>query len=231
MLGTAFLEVVSMLRSELGRHDSPAVGLDDLPRLKQSINRAYEHLYVRYDWPHLQKVFTRFALAAGDRYYNLPTGLRHDGIIRVEVWWSNLSTPVKRGIGPEHYNGYDSVSDERSSPVSHYDLRYSGAAAPQIEVWPMPSDNVQELEIYGKLAIDRLVNDTDLLLLDDQLVVLQAKRAFAKNRDELVAIQADIEDYLGFLRAEARGDEPTVAMGMGCPEDEQPVNVIVRVSG
>lgn len=169
--GTQFLQLVTMLRDELGRSNSVAVGVDDLPSLKQTINRVYESLYDEYDWPHLRQVFPKITLGAGQRYYNLPAQLDYDRIEQAVVWYSGEPHQIIRGIGFEEYEGYDSEKGERSEPALRWDIRWTGAAE-QLEIWPVPSSNDQKLQFTGITKFDRLVNDNDLCLLDDNLVVL-----------------------------------------------------------
>jgi hypothetical protein len=168
--GTSFGELVVQLRNETGRSADINVGVDDLPRLKQAINSAYEILWDGNDWPHLRSFYTRIALSAGSRYYDWPDDLVFETAEKVTVWFNDQPQEVKRGIGSEEYSLYSSEDDDRSDPVMRWDVRWTGTED-QIEVWPLPSTNTQELQIEGRKSFTRLVNDADLCLLDDTLVV------------------------------------------------------------
>ncbi len=168
--GTAFSELIVQLRNETGRSEDVNIGVDDLPRLKQAINSVYEILWDGNDWPHLRSFYTRIALSAGSRYYDWPDDLVFETAEEVIVWFNDQPQKVERGIGPEEYALYSSEDDARSDPVERWDVRWTGTED-QIEVWPLPSTNTQELQIKGRKSFTRLVNDDDLCLLDDTLVV------------------------------------------------------------
>lgn len=169
--GTSLLRLVQMVREECGRSSSVGVGVDDLPGLKTKIKRAQEVLYDSFDWPHLRQFFDREQLSAGERYYDPSDGLNFDRIEKAVVWYSGISHPLCRGITPDDYNSYDSENDARSEPALKWDVRWTGTRE-QIEIWPIPSTNDQQLQFQGIRNLRPLVNDTDVADIDDQLIVL-----------------------------------------------------------
>lgn len=227
--GVSLLNLVTRLRAELGRSTSPALGSADVPTLHQAINRAYETLYKK-DWQHLRREFPKIDLAAGQRYYDLPDALDSDRVESVVVWWSGEPYPLKKGIGFEHYAAYDSTNDERNSPAARWDIRFTGTTD-QIEIWPIPADNNQDLQIIGKTKFARLVNDTDTCRLDDNLVILHAAARIAVARKSNVTpiFAADAKELLEELLGNAQStDEP--ANMAGRPSDPSVyTQVVVRV--
>lgn len=228
--GTSLLELVQMLRNELGRSTNVAVGVDDLPVLKYQINKAYAQLYDKHDWPHLQHEPTRIALAAGQRYYDLPATMDFDRIAEVRVFWNARPRIATRGICLDDFNSWDSNADERSSPVLKWDVRrVVGGTTEQIEVWPIPADNDQTLHFIGIQGVAKLVNDADLCLLDDFLVVLDAAAAVAKDPKDKQIYKAEAMDRMSDLRANAATNEEPIRLGLGTDRTSDYKNVIVRV--
>jgi hypothetical protein len=227
--GTQFLQLVTMLRAELGRSTSAALGVADLPTLKQAINRAYGTLYKK-DWQHLRTEFAKIPLSAGQRYYDMPALLDSDRVEKTVVWWNGEPYPLCKGIGFENFAAYDSTIDERNSPAMRWDVRWTGSAD-QIEIWPIPADNQQTLQFVGKTKFTRLVNDIDTCRLDDDLVVLHAAARLAASRksNEASLFAADAKDLLDELLGNATStDEP--ANMAGTPKDPGVyTQVVVRV--
>ncbi len=212
--GTTFLDLVTRVKAKTGRAQSVAVGVDDLPRIQEEINIVYAALYHDHDWPHLRKVFDRITLQAGERYYNLPDGLNVERVENVCAWWMLVSTPLIRGISAQHYNAYDSVNDDRVEPALRWDVRWTGSSD-QIEIWPLPNTNEQELEFTGIQAAPRLVADIDVCLLDDTLVVLFASAALVKDKDESEKILKLAQGHLQTLKARTRGGNTELRLGLG----------------
>jgi hypothetical protein len=231
--GTQFLQLVTMLREELGRATDVSVGVSDVPELKRKLNRYYEQIYTDRDWPHLRRTFDRITLSAGERFYDLPEELDYERIERVVLWQNGIPIPLDRGITSEDYAGYDSVSDERSSPVLKWDIR-DVAGDPMVELWPMPSDNTQKIEFTGFVKFTRLVNDSDICLLDDNLVVgfaaaeLLAKQE-SKNAKQVAEATAALYDRLTGRVKAAKGTSANFASPPATAMT--PARVTVRVSG
>lgn len=225
--GTQFSVLVSRLRSELKRSNDVAVGVDDVPSLKETLNHVYSILYLQRDWSHLRKLFSK-PLTAGTRYYNLPSGLNTERIEVAAVYWGNLPTEIHRGIGFSEYAAFDSDEDERSDPVQKYDIRWTGTT--QIEVWPIPATNDQTLKFIGIQDAPRLVNDTDQCLLDDTLVVLAAAAELIRDGEEKKIKQALANQHLNMLTARQRGDGG-YRLGLGPTSGSvRPHEAVVRVS-
>jgi hypothetical protein len=227
--GTQLLTLITMLRAELGRSTSPALGVADVPTLKQALNRAYETLYKK-DWQHLRREFAKITLNAGQRYYDLPTLLDSDRVEKAVVWWNGEPYPLCKGIGFEHFAAYDSTIDERNSPAARWDIRFTGTVE-QIEIWPVPADSQQTLQFIGKSKFTRLVNDIDTCRLDDNLVVLHAaaRLAVARKSNDASLFAADAKELLEELLANAGDTDEPANMAGTMREPDVYTQVVVRV--
>src|ERR1035437_1908292 len=134
--GTQLLKLVEMLREEVNRATSVAVGNDDVAGLKNKLSRTQEVLWDEYDWPFLRQVFPAKQMQAGERYYDLPVGLsvnriddsndnKNPGVV---CWYSNLPVPIKRGIGFAEYAIYNSDNGVRQEPALAWDVRWTGTS-------------------------------------------------------------------------------------------------------
>jgi hypothetical protein len=169
MRSSQFLMLINMLRDELRRSTDPAVSASDIDGLKRVLNRNYEFLYTDYDWPILRTVFPSDPMLSGEFLYDLHE-IDPERIEHVAVWYNGVACPATRGIGFEQYSIFDTEDDERSSPVTHWDLRAVNNEV-QYEVWPIPDGTNQWVQIIGWKKFKRLVNDIDECLIDDNLVV------------------------------------------------------------
>lgn len=227
-----FLELQTALREELGRSPDVSVGVDDLPILKRALNRVYATLYDEHDWPFLRRVFPRIQLNAGQRFYDFPTDLNIERVEVVNAWWNGLPNPVHRGIGFEEYASFDSEADERSDPVLAWDVR-DVSGTPQIEVWPIPSANDQELQIIGIRTAPKLVNDIDLCLLDDEMVILFAAAQYLarqKSEDADVVLAQARARFQSMKGRSSGGGSSITTIGTGQPiEEPRRDRAVVRV--
>jgi hypothetical protein len=228
--GTQFVQLYTRLRSDVRRSSEPALGISDLDNLKQVINRVYSTLYNAYDWPHLRKVFDRVALEAASRYYDFPAGLNVERVERAAVWYNGLPHLVQRGISFEEYAGFNSEIGVTSEPMLRWDVRWMDTTE-QIEVWPIPSSNNQELEFIGIQAITPLVADSDKCLLDDDLVLLFAAAeilAADGAKDAQMRMQA-AQAHFEKLKIRTKGAGRAYKLGLGTKNPEMSGRAIVRV--
>jgi hypothetical protein len=212
--GIQLSRLVEDVRHEIGDDPTTNVGVGDTVAIKNRIRRKQNWLYQRFDWPHLRLTF-EIELEAGERYYDLPTGLNYDKIEQVSVFYSGKPVPVTRGISFEQFAQYDSDSDERASPVQRWDIKRPDADVEQIEVWPIPDGDDQVLQFRGIKALRTLIADADLCDLDSDLLVLQVAADLAtKNKSEdakRIATQA--EDMYLRLTANSQGGGKIIPMG------------------
>jgi hypothetical protein len=209
MRGSQFLTMLNMLRDELRRSTDPAVSSSDADGLKRVLNRNYEFLYTDYDWPILRRVCPSQLMAAGQFLYDVPDDLDAERIESVSCWFGGSPRPLERGIGFDQYSVHDTEDDERSSPVTHWDMR-SVDNAVMYEVWPCPNDDSQWVQFIGWRKFTRLVDDIDQCLLDDNLVVtfaaaeMLAAQGSADAENKLRAAQAMYARLRGRLRSAAK---------------------------
>lgn len=225
--GTQFSELVIMLRDELGRSNNPAVGVADLPRLKNSINRVYATLAASHDWPHLRKTFNKITLSSGQIYYDVPAGLDYDRIEMARVWWTNTPKIITKGITLDDYVVFDSTANIKADPVQKWDIRYTGVKE-QIEVWPMPAGTSQ-LQFIGFIQTPKLVNDADQALIDDGLITLFAALRFLKDKDEKRQAKEEADAKFQIITANTHTPDESIQIGLGRPEQTPFKNVVIRV--
>lgn len=227
--GTQLLQLVTMLRDEIGMANSVAVGPDATPGLQQKLRRVQTLLYDEHDWPFLRQDFDRITLQAGQRFYDVPSAMNLERIESVSVWFNNLPLPIEKGIGDEEYSKYDSAADSRAEPALRWDVRWTGTKD-QIEIWPIPSTNDQQLAIRGVRKLRPLIKNSDVCDLDDQMLVLFAAAellARAKSPDAQ-AILSLAQGRLSKLKAlNARGG---VVQNMAHGRVPERPRTVVRVS-
>ncbi len=227
--GTLFSTLVSRLRAASGRSATPSLGVSEEAKLKETINAVYETLYLGHDWPHLRKEFPRFALQAGDRYYDFPAGLNSERIESVTAWSGGVQYRLTRGIDPEHYSAYDSsaATPERSSPPQRWDIRWTGTED-QIEIWPMPNTNDYQLAFIGIQAAPRLVEDHDPCLLDDTVVVNFAAAELITDEKQAEKKLKMAQDRLNTLFGRGNAGMQSYQMGLGA-QRTSPFPIVLRV--
>ena len=229
--GTQFLSLITDLRAELRRSSSIAVGVDDLDSLKQVINRVYQTLVMQYDWPHLRRIFTATDLAAGQRYYDFPTDLVPERVLRAVVWYSNIPNDLPRGIDFEQYASYDSDSGDRAEPALRWDVRWTGSKE-QIEIWPIPNTNDQTVQFSGVHNTPPLVANANLCLLDDHLVVLfcAAEMLAAQGGEDAPLKLSAAQGHLKMLQARSSGGTTGYQLGLGRTPTTTANRATVRIS-
>lgn len=234
--GATLRQLVSDLRDELRRANSPSASPDDTASLRRTINHVYRVLYYNHDWPFLTQMFPAITLNAGQRYYDLPGGLDADRVITSRVKWSGVFSPIERGIAYEDYTAFDPEDDERSSPALKWDVRFTGERE-QIEIWPVPDGGAQSLRLFGITKCDELVSDDDVCRLESELVVLYAAAELLKaqeSKDAEAKVQM-AQELLRLLRirASAAGDEGQYRVGLGLTGMQEKLypRTTVRISG
>lgn len=228
--GTQLLQLVTMLRDETGRANSVAVGVDDVPALKQVLRRVQDTLYDKHDWPFLRTVFDRITLQAGARYYDFPSSLNFDRIEDVAVWDGAVPRSVTRGIGFDEYAVYDSESDIRAEPALRWDVRWRGTKE-QVEIWPVPSTNNQGLQFIGIRKLRPLIANSDVADLDDHMLVMFAAAELLPKGSDLSKIKMNHGiDRFNTLISKSNANRQTYRMGSGPISDSVRGRVTVSVS-
>lgn len=230
--GRQYTQLISDVRAELRRNNDPGVRASDLPSIQQAIKRSYETLYDEYDWPHRRQIFAKIALAAGQRYYDFPDDMDFERMEKVVVWSSGIPIEITRGIDFDDYASFDSeaTTPVRSDPVIKWDVRWQSTTE-QIEVWPIPAGNDQDLQFIGITKFVQLVDDADLCQLDDICVVLGAAIALDKDPDNTREKVAALTRRLAQVRARGRSGSEPVRLGLGAANKPVIGRAIVRISG
>jgi hypothetical protein len=227
--GTQFGVLKTMLRNEIGRSNTAGgSGVADFNALSQILNRHYEALYTDFDWPHRRAVFDRIELSAGDRYYDFPDECDYERIEKVVVWYNDQPIPIERGIDFNDYSAFSSEDDIRADPVMKWDVRFTGTEE-QMEVWPLPSSNTQEIQIRGIQKFVRLVADADTCKLDDNLVVGFAAAEFAARQGDkdAEAKHAAAQRLYSRLRGRTKGAGKTYVFGSDGETAWPPKNTMI----
>lgn len=231
--GVAFSELVLNLRAELRRSQAPGIGTEDLAPLKRTINHVIAVVSNKEDWPFLYRKYDPISIAAGDRFFDLPDELNLERIISVRVKWGGSYYDMWRGITYDDYITWDPEDDERSSPALKYDFQNVNGNA-QLEIWPI-SEGVQSLHFEGYVTHPKLVNDTDLCLLDDEIVLLFAAAELMGDsfKAEAQAKRDQANELLRLIKIRgARNDGAPVQMGLGSGRDRpESGRAVVRISG
>jgi hypothetical protein len=207
------LQLIADLRAETGRTQNVAVGVDEVENLKILLQRTQETLYDSHDWSFLN-ISRSISLANGQRYYDFPSDLNHDRIHKVSLRRNRVYSHMERGIGPAEMNAYDSNADERSDPAMRWDIRDTGSSE-QMEIWPIPSSDTDQVWLWGTKDLSPLVEESDRADLDDRLIVLFAAA-------ELLARQksSDAEGKLALARQrlmdlQANDSKPSEMIAVG----------------
>ncbi|WPZ36706.1 hypothetical protein T8K17_11225 [Thalassobaculum sp. OXR-137] len=107
-VGVALEQLVAELRAETLRATDPAQGLSEREGLVHALRRTQRVLYDSHEWRFLNADW-RLPLRAGQRFYDVPSGLSIEKMNSVVVkWGENLVHPFERGVGFEEYNVHES---------------------------------------------------------------------------------------------------------------------------
>ena len=166
--GTTLGALITMTRLEANLDPNPALSLNVMPKMRLRLQQEQERLYDEYDWPFL-RIRVDLALAAGERYYDVPQGMNLERIEKVDYQWALKWFPLTRGISPEHYNTYNSDADVRVDPAFRWDIHDTGSG-PQVEIWPIPVSNGNLVRFTGIRQLKPFLVDADTADLDDQVL-------------------------------------------------------------
>lgn len=185
MRGKTLGDLLTSLRIEISASVNPAGNVQVRDMQIGRLQRTQEILWEDYSWPHL-RVERYFSPEIGQRYFDTAGLLDIDGNITGDVLVDRVNEislrdgsiwrPLYAGISQEHYNAYDSDTDQRAWPPRRWALREDE----QIEVWPIPDqagdavNRINLLKVVGTRNLASLINDSDRADLDDRLIVLYA---------------------------------------------------------
>jgi hypothetical protein len=193
--GTTLGELVTKLRVSARYDPNPALSLNMVPLMQQTIGETQERLYDEFDWPFL-RIRRDKLMAAGQRYYDIPDDLNLERIQQVDIRYGDRWLPVERGITLGQYNHRDSDADAREDPVLRWEVMDTGDGE-QIEVWPIPATDGAALRFTGIRKLTPLVEQSDRADLDDMLITLYAA-------GELLGGAKNPEAQIKFAQGKAR---------------------------
>lgn len=214
--GTQFGDVIQAFRAEVRQSSQVNVGADSLPHVMQLIVRTQRMLYAKYDWSFLRPPMQTIALSAGQRYYDCPAELNIDRIERAVLKLGQNLIRMDRGIQFEDYAIWDSDDGVRSSPTLKYDFRWTGTSL-QVEAFPIPADSLNSMWFKCMRPLRQLVDMSDPLDLDDDLVVLFAaaeELAAQKAADAPIKMKAAMAHLASLQKNDSSGDKP-IQMNLG----------------
>ena len=214
--GKQLLSLIAQLRAETGRTQNVAVGVNEVENLKVVLARVQETLYEDHQWEHMN-VERTITLAAGTRYYDLPSDLNFDRIMEMKLRYNTVYVELERGIGFDEYSVFDSNAStpERSWPTQNWDVRFTGTTE-QLEYWPIPNQ-AGTAYIRGTKVLGDLIQEEDTADLDDRLIVLFAAAEILsrqKSNDAKVKLGM-AEKRLSQLMKNAVGPTKPVQIGLG----------------
>ena len=169
------LKLLQDYRSEARLSGNPAHNSSVRDSQVRTLQRIQEWLWEEHDWPHL--IVERFMpVQAGQRFYSPPEDMTIDRIHKIEVRYGEQWCELTPLIPSEAFSQWDSERDERSWPVARWRVYEDD----QVELWPIPDDNADEVSLEGVLkftgirTLRPLVKDDDRTDLDDRMLVLFA---------------------------------------------------------
>lgn len=192
--GTQLSALVDQLRAEIGASTNVSMGVNALPQLKQILRRTQERLWADFEWP-FAFIERDEPMLNGQRYYAFDNDIDFDRISRADVKWADTWRPLCYGIGAEQYNSSDSDAGEKEDPVTHW-RHHEGN---MFEVWPIPASDDSKIRFKAIKKLPALISDSDVALLDDNLIVLFAAAellAKAKADDAPAKLQSAQSHYV-----------------------------------
>ena len=132
-----------------------------------------------FHWPTLHTEVDH-PLTAGTKIYTLNATLDP---AKIEAVWASIGNqwiPISHTVGRLERSAFD--ADERSYPPSRFELQPDdGTGTYTFELWPIPSD-AGTVRISGQKVISDMSSDTDVCLIDaDVLVLVTAGEILARN--------------------------------------------------
>lgn len=220
--------MVADLRLETGRSANVNFGQDEYQSLTRILQRTQNDLYWDYEWPFL-RVRRDVTTQAGERYYDFPSDMDPERIIKVRVKYGNVWFPVTRGIGMNEYTVLDSDNDVRQDPVEKWETIDAGDGE-QFEMWPMPATDDLTVRFLGFKKLGDFISDDSVCTLDNNLIVLFAAAkilAREKAEDAKEALAAANKLYNNLKRGGNRSEMPTPMTGISSSTQESKGVVVI----
>lgn len=215
-LGTTLGVMIQMVQDEIISSSNPALGQNFRPVIVSRIKREAVRLHADYDWPHLMDWKDK-ATAAGQRYYDWPTGVTVDMVTDIYRHWGSQYIPLDRGLRPEHYSGQDSDLGYRSDPPLRWRVKGS-----QYEIHPMPASS-SSLRLVCKTPLSTLVAESDTCNIDDQLITLFASAKLLARRQaaDATLVLAEANAHYATLKQRSNTGEERVNFASGGADQQR----------
>lgn len=174
MPGRQLRDMLTDLRAEVGHSTNVAHGINDRETLLYYLNRVQTQLVIDYDWPQL--IIDRDVhVADGQRYYTYPTDLAFNDITNIWVLINTVYNELGYGIGPYDMTVWNSDLGFKSWPTQKW-MHHPDDNT--FELWPIPDANAEAanaiVRLRGTKTVPKMINDSDLSTLPDNLIVLFA---------------------------------------------------------
>lgn len=236
--GVTLSQLLYDYRAECRVSTSAALSRQVEETQKLALKRKQEWFWEDFAWPHL-RVERFINLAEGQRYYDPMSATKEDGtggadldisrIIRVDVRYSGVYSPVGPTIGDEHYAAHDSERDQRAWPARRWMITEDN----MIEIWPIPDQSADTVTLEGRLRLigirklRPLVEDTDTCDVDANLIVKSAAAdylAASGAKDGQLKL-----DQAARLYAKLKGQlAPKKATRLFLPEEQRPSRPVIQ---
>lgn len=175
--GTTLIKLLTEYRAKARLSLNPAHNVQVRETQVALLQATQEWLWNDFDWPHME-VERQQVTQNGQRYYDPPSDVKIDRIIRLEVFANGCWERLTPGIGAFEYSTHNSdLSDDDVSTRAWPPLRWRLHEDEDLEIWPVPDqDAVTDtregyLKIVGTRDLSPFVEDTDRADLDDRLIV------------------------------------------------------------
>lgn len=171
MRGRKLVELVKMVKGELGHNMETGVAVNGDARLKQMFENTQLLLSSQLDWPFLERQWDKViepGIQTTPMPINMPAGERinTERPMKAEVLFDTFYQPVFFGIDSCEYN----ILTTHQDPITRWRYHSDGELGDVIEVWPIPV-TAQTLRITAQRQLRPLKADTDVADLDDLLLV------------------------------------------------------------
>lgn len=186
-------EVRADIQIRLGFGAAGQAGIVNTALIDSMIKSAQEQLYQQFDWVELRAINERVT-GSNQQFYDYPIDCNSERILGMWVLWGGQYMPMQEGIKAE----------QRNIPIGGVPQRYE--RRDQIEIWPIPSSNEYKIRTEYIKTLAPLVNNSDRLTLNSQMVFLHAL-ANAKthyNQKDAVTYSSQLDALMLQLKAKNR---------------------------
>lgn len=204
----ALLDIIQAVASELGTVTIPDMVFGNTDPLVVTLlglaNREGKSLSSKYQWSALRKSIQFSAVAAGDQgaLADIADGFKY--MLGDTLWNADQRRPIQGGLTPQQYQQL--VATQITGPWVRYTI-YGG----HLYFIPAPTAGDTILMEYmsknwctdenGLNASDKWATDTDLAILDDDLMVLGIRWRFLRAKgfdyaEEFAQYQSEVADAI-----------------------------------